>query len=202
MERIQEGLLKQLVSGEPTQVNRKHKDPVTLYPTAKLYFGTNTLPPIADTSDGMWRRMITMPFLQRFDGESCDRQRAQRLQAEIPGILTWALLGGVCEQHKATYRVESDPFLQFVDEWCVTGVDVRTEVDEIYAAYRQFCDESGRRPKGKSEFGKQALAVPSVCKVRGNIHGRRTWMYTGLALAPGVAASNARRRILAERPTT
>ena len=56
MEKMEEGRLKELVSGEPLQVNRKFKSPLTMVPTARLIFATNELPPINDKSDGIWRR--------------------------------------------------------------------------------------------------------------------------------------------------
>ena len=38
MEKMEEGRLKELVSGEPLQVNRKFKSPLTMVPTARLIF--------------------------------------------------------------------------------------------------------------------------------------------------------------------
>lgn len=125
---MQEGLLKQLVSGEPTQVNIKHQSPVTMYPSAKLVFSTNYLPPFTDTSDGIWRRMLVIPFHERFGEDRCDLHRTEHLCQELPGILNWALVGAqrllqqgaftrcaVCDQACCEHRHDSDPFRQFID---------------------------------------------------------------------------------------
>ena len=93
MDRVQEGVLKSLTSGERMQFDRKHREPITASPTARLVFATNNLPPITDRSEGVWRRMIAMPFYQKFDGASRDRQRAERLLEELPGIFNWAMEG-------------------------------------------------------------------------------------------------------------
>ena len=102
--RLAEGLLKQIVSGEPTQVNQKYKDPRTMRSSARLVFSTNNLPPFNDRSDGIWRRSLIMPFNVKFkekqpqatrvssphDGPSktndkeADTTLAHRLMAELP----------------------------------------------------------------------------------------------------------------------
>ncbi|MBY0229085.1 MAG: hypothetical protein K2W96_07390 [Gemmataceae bacterium] len=93
LEKVEEGVLKQLTSGDRIQVNRKHLPPVTMRPTAKLVFGTNALPPFADRSDGVWRRLIALPFLEQIPPEEVDPRRAERLMEELPGIFNWALAG-------------------------------------------------------------------------------------------------------------
>ena len=55
-----EGVLKQLVSGDPIQTDRKYKDAETIRPRAKLIFGANSLPGVADRSDGIFRRLLLM----------------------------------------------------------------------------------------------------------------------------------------------
>ena len=71
-----EGLLKQLVSGDSINVNRKGRDPITMRPTIRLAFGCNKLPEFADRSNGIWRRMIIMPFLKQIEGAAVDTGRA------------------------------------------------------------------------------------------------------------------------------
>jgi len=207
MEKVHEGLLKQLVSGEPTLVNRKNKDMITMFPTAKLYFACNNLPPIADTSFGMWRRMIVLPFFESFSNrERRDPQRPERLKAEVCGIFNWALDGAirlrgqghfsdcaVCAQQEATYQVEANPFLQFLDECCVISAEASVVRQEFYEAYRQFCLEAGRHPKSRTAFNNQVDDLPGVCRHRPTT-GRRCREWLGISLAPDVAVENARRR--------
>ena len=129
MEKVEEGILKQLISGDSMQANRKHKDPVTMNPTAKLIFATNELPPINDRSDGVWRRMIAVPFSVQFPLEKRDTHRAENLLKELPGIFNWAMAGArrlyrqghfticpICMACVDEHRVHSDPFQQFIQE--------------------------------------------------------------------------------------
>ena len=129
MDKMEEGRLKELVSGEPLQVNRKFKSPLTMVPTARLIFACNELPPINDRSDGIWRRHDRHALQRQFSEAERDLDRAQRLMAELPGIFNWALAGAmrlfeqggftrceVCERCAGEHRQHSDSFLEFVDE--------------------------------------------------------------------------------------
>ena len=213
MDKVEEGMLKTLTSGDKIQVNRKNKPVVTMRPTAKLIFGTNTLPPINDRSDGIWRREIAMPCLQRFPEGEADLRRSERLRAELSGIFNWALDGArrlyrqgrftrcyVCERALYDHRYCSDPFLQFIAEkaYLRAGVTVKTQI--LYDAYAVWCEANGRSPKGSSDFGKQVLDLAGVTKQRqGN--GQRVRQYVGIGLYDPVSAQ-VRARQRAERAHT
>ena len=180
MDKMEEGRLKELVSGEPLQVNRKFKSPLTMVPTARLIFACNELPPINDRSDGIWRRIIAMPFNRQFSEEERDLDRAEQLRAELPGIFNWALAGAmrlfgqggftrcqVCVVCAGEHRQHSDSFLEFVDEQVELGSDKRVLVDEFYQSYVQFCQRNGRLPKGNPEIGRQVKRFPAPPE-RGN----------------------------------
>ena len=171
MDKMEEGRLKELVSGEPLQVNRKYKAPLTMVPTARLIFACNELPPINDRSDGIWRRMIAMPFNKQFAEHERDLERSDRLMEELPGIFNWALAGAVrlfeqggftrcqvCADCAGEHRQHSDSFLEFVEEMTELGSGERVTTDEFYRAYVQYCDSNGRHAKSNAEVGKQVRA--------------------------------------------
>jgi len=194
MDKMEEGRLKELVSGEPLQVNRKFKAPLTMVPTARLIFACNELPPINDRSDGIWRRMIAMPFNRQFSEAERDLDRAERLRAELPGIFNWALAGAmrlfeqggftrcqVCAHCAGEHRQHSDSFLEFWEELVEVGDGKRVSTDEFYQAYVQYCQNNGRYPKGNAEIGKQILRKPGVSKARRSV-GDRKYEYRGIGL--------------------
>lgn len=203
IDRLEEGLLKKLVSGDPVQVNRKFKSPISMRPTAKLIFATNELPPFTDRSDGIWRRMISMPFHRQFIGAADDLSRGERLLAELPGIFNWALAGArrlhaqggfsscsVCDRCRQQHRFHSDPVAQFVRERCARHLSSQVVCDALYAAYRTWCEESGYRPLAKNNLGKQILALPGVRRSR-EPRGKRRYMYLGITVG-GAAAPTLR----------
>lgn len=206
--RVQEGILKQLVSGEALQINRKYKEPVTMYPTAKLLFGTNHLPPFCDTSDGIWRRMQIIPFYEQFQNQDRDLHRARQIiETELPGVLNWALQGAsrliqraefsactVCQDARSQHRHDSDAVQQFIEECLVIGDGEQVLVDDAYTAYKGFCESIGKMPKARPEFGKLIAKLPGVERGRAThsltTHSvRRPYVYYGMCLAPSVLGS-------------
>ncbi|MCE9554761.1 MAG: DUF5906 domain-containing protein [Planctomycetes bacterium] len=211
MQKVEEGLLKLLVSGEPLQVNRKNKPLVTMRSTAKLIFGTNILPPISDRSEGFWRRLIAMPFFQEFNEEQRDRQRTKRLHDELPGIFNWALEGArrlieqgdfsrcrVCESCLGEHRFASDPIRQFVDDVCAlqSEPEVNVVCHDLYQAYCEWSVANGRRSLSSSEFGKALLSINGITKRRES-SGQRLHRYYGIAkLGNGTRTPRPRRRTM------
>ncbi|MDZ4802167.1 MAG: phage/plasmid primase, P4 family [Bryobacteraceae bacterium] len=206
-----EGILKQLVSGEPLQVNAKYKDPFPMRSTAKLIFATNELPTVSDRSDGLWRRMITMPFYVRFvhrstelycephGTASCLEQPADpdldaKLREELPGILNWALVGlrrllrqggfttcAVCAASLTEHRLQSDPFRLFVDECLVFQEGGHADSVQAYDLYHAFCKRNGAKPLGKAKFGKRMHSLRGVTRERYS-RGSRGYYYERVSL--------------------
>ena len=117
-------------------------------------------------------------------------------------MLNWALAGArrliqndaftrceVCEMAKSGHRQDSDPFLQFLDECGLRGEGASVLCDDLYMAYRGFCDSSGKMPKAKSEFGKQIARLEGVTRRREYLASRRYYIYDGVGLLPTVLGS-------------
>ena len=61
-------------------------------PQFKIWLAMNHKPIIRGTDRGIWRRIQLVPFTQNFEGRA-DTHLRDKLQAELPGILNWALTG-------------------------------------------------------------------------------------------------------------
>jgi putative DNA primase/helicase len=89
---IADAALKSIVSGEPTTVEHKFRDPFEFRPYATCWFGTNHLPHTRDFSDALFRRALVVPFNRRFTpGIDADPRLKHKLIAELPGIMNLAL---------------------------------------------------------------------------------------------------------------
>ena len=195
LDKVEEGVLKGLVTGDPLQVNRKFKAPITMRPTTKFIFGTNSLPPFVDRSIGIWRRLIPMPLYAQFTGEVCDLQRTNRVLNELSGVFNWALEGArrlrqqghfteceVCGACLAEHRFHSDPIWQFVAECATIGPNCSVVKRDLYDAYRHWCSDNGRQYVSSSEFGKQLVNSFKGVKAGKEGSGRRTNIYVGIEL--------------------
>jgi P4 family phage/plasmid primase-like protien len=197
LSRVNEGLLKRVVSGEPIDVNRKYKDPIKLKTAAKLIVNTNEVPSINDASQAIWDRIIMMLFTQRLRGAKTeDKTRPQRLEAELPGIFNWALAGLIrlltenrftdcskCAAAADAHRRESDSVLEFLDECCAASSDTCTESRVMYELYRVFAASRGRKPVANNEFGKRLKSAHPEWSKRRLPEGERENVYTGVTLS-------------------
>src|SRR5262249_2891693 len=65
LDKTAEGTLKAFVAGDAMTFERKGKDPFTARPTARLVLSTNNVPRFADKTEGVWRRLLLVPFNRR-----------------------------------------------------------------------------------------------------------------------------------------
>lgn len=184
------GLLKQYTVGDTLTVDVKHREPITFTPTARLIITANSRPKFADTSDGMWRRLITIPFNVRIAEEKQDKKLAARILAnELPGVFNWALLGlrrlneqGIFTSSKkvrdavAAYKLDMNAVHQFMLD---SGYEAGDDTDfvcfpELYKAYAQWCKDYGHYAKNDRNFSNELTKLfPTSGKAQRTVAGRR-----------------------------
>lgn len=156
-ERLQEGRIKELTGGEPILVRALNKDFVEVRPFFKLTISGNHKPEIRGNDDGIWRRVLLVPFNVQIPKDERDAGLLEKLWAEREGILQWLLdglraylQGGLREPRSvleatAEYRQDSDPMGSFLTGACVvTGAAVdRVLSAELTAAYNFWLRENG-----------------------------------------------------------
>lgn len=132
--KMREALIKQLTGGADILVRRMMQEFVEVTPEFSLTIDGNYKPEIRGTDNGIWRRVLLVPFLVSIPDEDVDPLLPNHLWDERAGIFNWLLEG--CRQWlegglavpqevlDATkeYREESDPILEFIQGFCeVTG---------------------------------------------------------------------------------
>ena len=196
-------LVKQLTGGDRISVRFMRGEFFEYVPTYKIFLSTNHKPVIRGADDGIWRRLMLIPFNVQFHDDipanqhlpldlRKDRNLPEKLRADIPGILRWAIEGCLAwqkdglglpdEVREATagYRSEMDVLAHFVADRCVTVPTARVQSSRLYAAYAQWCDDNG-------EFKLPNKMFTLKMKERGfePRHGREGNFYSGLGLAAG-----------------
>jgi len=192
-----EAILKSYVSGDDMQFERKHRDPITAKPTAKIMIATNDLPRFHDKSNAIWRRILPLPFLKEVKVEHQIKDLADKLKKELPGILNWALegmselnkIGGFIEPEaskriREEYRKDSDPARTFLLECCEwTENGYSTPFDELYSIYFQWCKNNGCQPMNNRFFGRSVHRVyPKAKRKRNGGRGNQAYVYDGLVV--------------------
>jgi putative DNA primase/helicase len=183
------------ISGEDTlTVDRKFLGSVTMRLPTRFVFLTNELPRLTDASNALAGRFVILRLTRSFYGQEDTTLEAQ-LMAELPGILLWAIEGlrrlrgrGHFVQPRAVedaVREMEDlasPVGAFVRERCEVGAGRRVWVDDLYAAWKRWCEQDGRTScSTKQTFGRDLLAaVPGIACRRNQGYGR---FYEGVALS-------------------
>lgn len=185
-------LVKQFTGGDVLHINRKYLDPVSAAATAKLIITCNEAPAFQDHSQGIWRRLIRVPFTRVVDGDNS--RIGKDLKRELPGIFNWAVDGlrRLEAQKRFTRSLlvdaanqeaqnEQDPITEWLSDNVVSdpaGVDV--SVRDLYEKFSTAMVNDGEpHPITKHQFGKV---------VRKRFPGTRTWKrrVRGSLLSPRV----------------
>jgi len=189
-----ESLIKGLTSGEPLPVRRLNQDFNDIYPTFKLAISVNRKPTIRGNDDGIWRRVLLVPFDVQIPVDKVDKQLSDKLWAERSGILNWLIaglteyleLGGLNppeEVRAATqeYREESDLIGSFVRAALEITRDELDQVEagRLYSVFVSYCKRQGitpisgttfnrRLPKAAAQFGftKGKSSISVYCGLR------------------------------------
>ena len=85
------GLVKKITGNKYLKARFMRQDYFQFERTHKTVLVTNNKPVIAETSNAVWRRLRLIPFTVTIPEEKQDKQLTEKLKAEWPGILTWAV---------------------------------------------------------------------------------------------------------------
>jgi P4 family phage/plasmid primase-like protien len=198
IDKVAEGFLKQFTAGDRMYFDRKNISGVMAYPTARLMLSSNNRPRFRDRSAGLWRRMMVIPFRVTIPIERQDPLLKEKLKAELPGVLLWAIEGlkrlrrngmftlpAVCQDALEDYRQESNPAKVFLTESCEEKSTASTPSTLLYKRYVVWTKENGFETLDSRQFGKEVKkAFPKVARHRIVRAGKRPWVYRGLSCVP------------------
>lgn len=192
---VVENLLR--VSGEDfIEVQRKHKPSVQVQLPTRVLLISNELPRMADTSGALAGRFVTLKLTKSFYGHE-DTTLTKRLLEELPGILNWALEGRRrLKSHGAFVQPESaaeasremedlaSPVGAFVREECQVGQGLSIPVDDLWDAWKAWCESIGKERFGhKNTFSRDLKAVaPSVETTQRQLSRHRFREFQGIAI--------------------
>jgi P4 family phage/plasmid primase-like protien len=159
--RLNESLVKDLTGGDRITARFLRKEYFEFTPTFKIWMYGNHKPAIRGTDEGIWRRVRLIPFSVTIPDNEQDPNLTEKLKAELPGILAWAVSGCMAWQQgglkapapvtKATneYRAEQDLLAAFLETCCMIGPEYQVIAGELYTAYKAWAVENGESEKSQ-----------------------------------------------------
>jgi putative DNA primase/helicase len=163
-QRFDQKALKSLNGGDEITARWICGNPVTFKPTHKTLILGNHLPDLQDTEEAMRRRCRLAPFERIIPEAERDPKLAQKLRAELPGILAWAVrgclawqkdgLGQPAKVREATdqYMAECDRLAPFISNCCEERPDNRASRSALRAAYEVWVEGRHERPLSNRDF--------------------------------------------------
>ncbi|MDH9600526.1 phage/plasmid primase, P4 family [Staphylococcus capitis] len=165
--RFDEGLIKQITGGDKVTARFLYAEEFEYTPKFKIWVSTNHKPIIRGTDDGIWRRLVLIPFDVQIPEEKVDKDLKYKLLREAPAILNWMAEGAYMWMREGlelpeklkdagqTYRTEMDVVEQFIQEKCKRAEDVRETGKALYEEYKKWADENNEYKMDKNKFGKK-----------------------------------------------
>ena len=200
-QRMNESLIKDLTGGDRLRARLLHHNSFEFTPIAKPWLYGNHKPTIRGTDEGIWRRMKLIPFTVTIPEGQRDKRMPEKLRAELPGILAWAVRGAMTwldrglEMPKAVkaateaYRSEQDILATFLDDCTVVNALATVTAGALYDAYKAWAEQGGVRPISKINFSRQ-LAERGHTTTGRDGAGRAVYSGLGLLAREGEGGQN------------
>ena len=165
--RLSESMIKNITGGEPITARHLHQHFFEFTPTFKLVLSFNTKPSVRGQDEGIWRRLLMVPFSVVVPRAQRDRELAHKLRAEASGILNWMLDGlrlwfegglqipDAVRAATEAYKTESDPLGQFLDMATRRTPGAHVQAKQFYTAYAQWCRENAVEPLSMTAVGRK-----------------------------------------------
>jgi len=193
---LDESMAKRTTGGDVMTVRFIGKEFFDFHPQAKFFLSVNTLPNITGADNGIYRRLVVIPFDGNFEA-NMDGDLPEKLKAEIDGILAWAVEGFLRWNTReklvkpqcvidacAAYRAEMDTVQSFLDDCCILDPSAETPLGILYEAYQNWAKGAVVDPAKMHWFGK-LMGQKGFKKKKSGF-----WLWEGVGLKSAVIASS------------
>jgi len=188
-----ENRLKAITGRDAITARFLHREFFDFLPTHKFWISGNHKPTVRGTDHGIWRRLRLIPFTVTIPKEERDLDLADKLKAEMPGILNWAIKGCLAWQRDglvtpqrviqatASYQAQEDIIGQFLEDNLDTDdADERTLQVDVFNSYQRWTDAQGIKKPLSATLLNRKLEDRGFKKIKSN--SKRYWR--GISVRP------------------
>ena len=190
--RLNDSTVKQLCSTDDIFAEKKYKDPFSFKPCHTLVLYTNHLPRVSASDDGIWRRLIVIPFNAKITGKSDIKNYSEYLYDNAgEAILAWVIEGSKkvielnyqipvpdCVQEAINeYHSQNDWFGHFLADKCEVDDSYKESSSALYQVYRNYSMDCNEYIRSTADF---YFALEKAGFERIKVHNKR--FFKGLRL--------------------
>ncbi len=171
-----ESRIKQLTGGDTITARFIRQDFFTFKPTFKLCIVGNHKPSLRTVDEAIRRRIHLIPFAVTIPKDERDPELSEKLKAEWPGILAWAVQGCLEWRKKGLsppqavreateeYLAAEDSFAAWLEECTTPADDWQTETSaDLFASWKTWAEKAGEQIGSRKRFADmlQARGYPT-----------------------------------------
>lgn len=173
---LDDSLFKKIVAGGEVQGEAKYEAPIKFKPFIRMIILTNNLPATADTSSGMWRRLLVVAFNYVVPEKEKVRDFETTMFGEMSGIFNWALEGlsrleknnkfsesELMKKELVEYRLENNNPALFIEEEILPNTEYeKIAIASLYDKYVDWVKFSNLKAFSKGAFVKNVLSYYNI----------------------------------------
>lgn len=159
-----EAKIKRLTGGDPVAARFMRQDFFEYSPTFKLFIIGNHRPSLRGIDEAMRRRLHLIPFTVTIPEAERDPELPEKLRAEWPAVLRWAIDGCLAWQREGlnppeAVRAATDDYLEAEDAlslWIEEAVDLDPDAWEasgsLFASWKRWAEAAGEYVGSQKRF--------------------------------------------------
>lgn len=185
---VNSSLLKQVLSGDTIQADRKHKDSISITPKAAWVISINDSFTPSERDQAIYRRFTVLTFPRTFNSSENHHDVSDEiLEEEKAAIIMWAIEGlkrriasrgwtpvPSAAEALASWQESVDPVVYWLKNKVeTTDGKYCMSAEEHYAAYAEWAKKAGHRAVASQKFFKEpGIAALSTRVTIGGVRGR------------------------------
>jgi putative DNA primase/helicase len=173
-----EARIKELTGDETLTARFMRQDNFTFTMSHKHLIAGNHKPRLKGGDPAMARRMVLVPFLQKFEVSAKDTKLPEKLKAEAPGIMAWVVEGArkwyadglaipsSVESASRDYMSEHDDIAMWIEECCKVENGTFCKSSDLYASFRRWKKSRGEHEPSQTVWSEKMSVVQGLQKVK------------------------------------
>ena len=156
---LREGAVKAMTGGDAITARGLYsKASIEIVPTWVIHMPTNHKPIIKGTDNGIWLRLVLIPFERNFETDphiKKDPDLREKLKREMPGVLSLLVRNAIRYQKEGisppksvreardAYRSQSDLLAEWMDECCEVKSSAECFAKDLWISWEMFAKTRG-----------------------------------------------------------
>ena len=164
-----EARIKAMTGGDPITARFMRQDFFTFEPKFKLLIAGNHRPGLRNVDEAIRRRFNLVPFAVKIPAEKRDKDLPEKLKAEWPGILAWAIKGCLAWQADGLkpppavvaateeYLGAEDGAGNWLEDCCIEHAGLHTGAGALYGSWKAWAEQTGEHVGSQKSFSQRLI---------------------------------------------